>query len=292
MFPLWAGLLVLGGLVHPSWGMADGLSIHLDADTYTIDAEQVPLQLLIDELAATAGLRLVQHVSLDQHVTIEAEYASLRDALSGLLGNHSYQLFQAQAGNDGDAAMQPAPGTLWIFSEGESRTPASTMFFEAVLYFGTLAEKKEAVRELKRMATDGAVQSLSLALHDAEPRVRDAALEALSAIGSDDALAAIASATLDADPWTRNEAVNALSSGDAESAIQYLQLAMADPDPRVRASVVDAMADIPSEHAATAISRALKDPDQRVRERALDALDEVQATIAFDALMKTRGPDK
>jgi HEAT repeat protein len=282
-------LLLLGGLVHPFWGVADELSIHVDDNAVTATARNVPLQLLIDELAAKTGLRLVQHVTLDQVASIDAEKEPLNDVLEELLVDHSYQLFQAQTDGESGRAIRPVPGTLWIFSEGESRAPASTVFFEAVLYFGTLAEKKEAIRELKRMATEAAVQSLSLALHDAEPRVRDAALEALSSIGSDEALAAIASTTQDSDPWVRGEAINALTSGDAESAMQYLRLAMDDPDPRVRVSVVDAVADIPSEHATTVISRALEDPDQRVRERALDALEEVQATIAFDALMKARG---
>jgi vesicle coat complex subunit len=281
-------LLLLGGLVHPFAGVATELSMQVDNDLISVEAEDAPLQLLVEELAARTGLRLVQHVTLDQQVSVDTEYESLNQALDELLGEYSYQLFQAQADDGPERAVRPVPGTLWIFSEGESHAPASTIFFEAVLYFGTLAEKKEAIRELKRLATNEAVQSLSLALHDAEPRVRDAALEALSSIGSDDALAAIASTTQDTDPWIRNEAVNALSSGNADSAMQYLQMAMDDPDPRVRVTVVDALTDIPSEHAATVISRALNDPDEQVRERALDALDEVQATIAFDALMQVR----
>ena len=289
MFPLWAGLLLLGGLAHPIMGVATELSMHIEDGVVTVDAQDVPLQLFVEELAAKSGLRLVQHATLDEQVSLAAEYQSLNEALDEVLGEYSYQLFQAQASDGTSGVIRPVPGTLWVFSEGESHAPASTMFFEAVLYFGTLAEKNEAIRELKRLATSDAVQSLSLALHDAEPPVRDAALEALSSIGSDEALAAIASTTQDSNPWVRNEAINALSSGNADSAMQYLQMAMDDPDPRVRVSVVDALADIPSEHAASVISRALRDPDEQVRERALDALDEVQATIAFDALMKARG---
>lgn len=263
--------------------------MHVDASGVTAEGRDVPLQAAIDELSAKAGLRLIQHVALESHVSIAVEGKPLDALLDELLEDYSYQLYQAPADTGEAHFIAAAPGTLWIFSEGESGAPAATVFFEAVLYFGTLAEKKEAIRQLKRMATEAAVQSLSLALHDTEPRVRDAALEALSSIGSDEALAAIASTTQDSDPWVRGEAINALTSGDAESAMQYLRLAMDDPDPRVRMSVVDAVADIPSEHATTVISRALEDPDQRVRERALDALEEVQATIAFDALMKARG---
>ena len=281
--PLWAGLLLFGGLAH-----ALELSIEIDDGAVTAEAQDVPLQIVVDELTAKAGLRLIQHVSLDHAVSIAIDGQPLTDVLEDLLVEYSYQLYRSQPGGNNDGMIGPAPGTLWIFSEGESTAPAATVFFEAVLYFGTIAEKKEAIRELKRMATGAAVQSLSLALHDAEAGVRDAALEALSAIGSDEALAAIASTMQDDDAWTRNEAVHALSSGDAESALQYLQLAMSDPDPRVRVSVLDAFADIPSERAAMVIARALEDPDEQVRERAMDALDEVQATIAFDALMQTR----
>lgn len=286
--PLWAGLLILGGLVHSSFAGAGEISVRVDGDSISVAAQNAPLQVLVDELAVKTGLRLIQHVNLDDSVSMAIERQPLNDVLEKLLEHHSYQVFRPQGSDAANRAIEPAPGTLWIFSEGESNAPATTVFFEAVLYFGTLAEKKEAIRELKRLASDDAVQSLSIALHDAESHVRDAALEALSSIGSDEALAAIASTTLDEDSWTRNEAVNALSSGSAETAMQYLQLAMDDPDPRVRASVIDAFADIPSEQAATVIGRALTDPDRGVRERALDALEEVQATIAFDALMQVR----
>lgn len=262
--------------------------MRIDDGLASVHAREVSLQRIVDDVVAESGLRLVQHSSLEQVVTVSLREVALPELFDALLEDHSYQLFQPVAGNDALPLPDAAPGTLWIFSHGESGEPTATVFLEAVLFFGSVAEKKEAIRELRRLGSDAAVESISFALHDADERVRDAALDALAAIGSDAALAAIVSTTVSGDAAARTEAVNALSSGNAASALQYLDLVMADPDPRVRKAVVDAYADIPDEYAARAIGRALEDPDEEVRQYALDVLDEVEAATAFEALMQLR----
>lgn len=292
--PLWAGLLLLGGLAPPfatQAEVANGFALRISNGLASLSAEHVSLQQIIEEVVVQADLRLIQHGSIEGAVTVTLPKQPLDEFLNELLKDQSYQLFQAAVDADEANSLGPVPGTLWIFSSGQAPAPAATVFLEAVLYFGSVAEKKEAIRELRRLGSDVAVETLSLALQDADKRIRDAALDALAAIaatGSDAALAAIASTSFDNDLRARDEAVNAMSSGNAASALRYLDLAMADPDPRVRMSVIDAYADIPDEYAAMAISRALADPDPDVREHALNALDEVKATTAFDALMKMR----
>ena len=292
--PLWAGLLILGSLAPPfatHAEVANDFALRVADGLVSLSADGASLQQIIDEVVLQADLRLIQHGSLEQAVTVTVREKPLDEFFDELLKDQSYQLFRATGNVDAANSLGPVPGTLWIFSAGQSPPPVATVFLEAVLHFGTLAEKKEAIRELRRLATDAAVETLSLALQDADRRVRDAALDALAAIaatGSEAALAAIASTAFSDNLRARSEAVNALSSGNAASALQYLELAMADPDPRVRMSVIDAYADIPDEYAAMAISRALADPDPEVREHALDALDEVKATTAFDALMNMR----
>ena len=289
--PLWAGLLLLGGPAHSSASAAADaavLSLELASGQVSLSARDARLQQVVDEVVALTGLRLIQNVELEDDVTLMVDEQPLHEFLSILLDDYSYQLFQAAEDISGAQSFQPVPGTLWIFSAGHSPPPGATAFLEAVLHFGSFTEKKEAIRELRRLGTDAAIETLGLALQDPDKRLRDAALDALSAIGSDGALAAIASTAFGGDLKARSEAINALSSGNAASALRYLELAMADPDPRVRMSVIDACADIPGEYAAMAISRALEDPDQDVREHALDALDEVRASTAFEALLRTR----
>ena len=289
--PLRAGLLLFGSLALSFAAQADNagaLSLRIVDGTGTVDARDVPLQQIVDNVVAEANLRLIQHGALDGIVTVSLNELALPDLFDALLEDHSYQLFQPVANGDAAPQQNAVPGTLWVFSHGETGDPTATVFLEAVLFFGTVAEKKEALRELRRLRSDTAVESISYALQDPDERIRDAALDALAAIGSDAALAAIASTSVSGDAATRSEAVNALSSGNAASAMQYLEIVMADPDPRVRMAVVDAYADIPDEYAARAISRALEDPDEEVRLYALDALDEVEATTAFRALMQLR----
>ena len=289
--PLWAGLLILGGLAPPSAGLAEAdnhLELRIARGLVSLSADNVSLQQIVDEVALLADLRLIQHRSLEQVVNVTIEERPLDAFLNELLEDLSFQLFYAPADLDNAGSLGPVPGTLWIFSSGQAPPPTATVFLEAVLHFGSNAEKKAAIRELRRLGSSIAVATLSLALQDADAGVRDAALVALAAIGSDDALAAIASTSMSDDARTRGEAINALSSGNAESALRYLDRALADPDPRVRMAVIDAYADIPDEYAAMAISRALGDSDAEVREYALDALDEAQATTVFKALMDLR----
>jgi len=291
VFPLWAGLLILGSLAPLIAGADErtgDLSVRVDAGLVSLSAYNISVQDVIDEIATQSDLRVVQHVTLNRVVNLSFERQSLPDALDEVLENDSYQLFQAATHEEGVGIDNPVPGTLWLFSEGSSLAPAATMFFEAVILHGSWREKKEAIRELRRLGTPDAVNTLSLALSDEDSRVRDAAFEALSRIDSDEAVAAAASASADADPWVRSEAALALSSGNSESAVQYLKLAFNDPDPRVRVTIVQALTDIPGEQAIATLRLALRDEDQAVRVHAVEALEEISGEIAFQALMQAR----
>ena len=291
MTPLGAGLLILGSLAPPFAGANEPsgqLSVQFDDDLISLNADNVALQDVLQEIAKQTNLRLVQHVALDRTITLIVVKQSLPEVLATILRNDSYLLFQRVANDDEIELRNPVPGTLWIFSKGSSLAPAATIFLEEVLYNGNYREKKQAIRELRRLGTTDAAHTLSFALSDADSRVRDLAFEALARIGSDEALAAIASAAVDSDPWVRSEAANALASSDANSAVQYLHLALGDPDPRVRMAVIEAFADNPGEQAVAALSLALRDEDPDVRMHAVDALDEIGDEFAFAALMRAR----
>ena len=292
--PLWAGLLIISSLAPSFAGgteQSDAPIVRFNDGFISVTAENVPATDLIRAIADAARLRLVEHVVHDQLITVEFDRKRLPEALAEILGEASYQLYQGV--NDTSSGELAIPGTLWIFAHGSSRAPASTVFFEAVLYRGNIREKKEAIRELRRLATPAAVQALSLALGDDNAAVRAATLEALEHIGSEDALAAIASNAMDSDPWVRAEAVNALASGDSRSATQYLALAINDPDPRVRMAVLESMADVPfgsvpNAQAIRTLNNALTDENPDVRMQAMESLEEIGGDIAFEALMRAR----
>jgi len=286
VFPLWAGLLLFGGLA-PLFADAGDQPSELQVDVHdglvTLNARNTPVSDVIREIAIRSDLRLVQHVILDEALSITVERQPLPDVLQKILEDDSYQLYQAVLGDDDDVD-EAIPGTLWIFSAGSVPEPAATLFFEAVIYHGTAGEKKEAIRELRRLGTSDAIHTLSIALGDDDQRVSKTAMEALSKIGGDEALAAIASASMDEDPRVRGKAADAMAMAGGYSSTEYLNLAMSDEDPNVRASVIDSLGDIGDEQSVQMISRALQDPDLMVRERALEALEEFDNDAAFHAL--------
>ena len=294
LFSLWAGLLVISGLAPPFAGATestDAMSVQFDDGLVSVTASSVPVRYVIEAIADQAGLRLVEHVELDRQVTLDIDRQPLPDALAVLLENDSYTLYQAMPSNDDDADV--IPGTLWVFSEGTSLAPAATVFYEAVLYQGAFREKKEAIRELRRLGTPAAVQALSLALSDEDARIRDAALSVLSRIGSDEALAAIASAAQDSDPRVRGEAAAALASGDSETSAQYLAMALDDPDARVRMAVIESLADVPfgtvpNQLTVATLTRALQDEDPEVRMSAIDAMEEIGGDVAYQTLVQSQ----
>jgi len=162
--------------------------------------------------------------------------------------------------------------------------PARGTFLESVVTQGTIGDRKAAIRMLRHLATPEAIAVLSIALGDADSRVRKAAFEALTQIGGEEALAAIASATVDDDPATRARAAEALAEAGGYSAAGYLEIVLRDEDARVRASALAALGDLNDSRAVNIISQALRDPDPEVRARAAELLDELNDEALFHAI--------
>lgn len=285
--PLWVGLLLCSSPAFvPAVADDDARRVWMSIDNglVTLNARNEPLQMVIEDLATLAGLRLVQHVDLDRVVSISMNEQPLPVVLEQLLADNSYQLFQRGKSEPGAVVQDTVPGSLWILAQGSDVDKAVALFFETVLMLGDLGERKEAIRELRRLATPDAVSALSFALGDEDERVRKAAVEALSRIGGDQALAAIASMSRHQDPRARGKAAEALAAAGGDSAAEYLQLALYDDDPRVRAAVLDSLGDVGDERSMQTIRQALDDPDPEVRERAIDVLDELEDDAAFRAL--------
>lgn len=268
----WAGLLILCSPAYSAEPM-----VHSDGHLVRLSVQNTPLGDVVIEIAAAADLRLVQHVALDRLVSVDTDWQRVPDLLEDILSDHSYQLYLPQSG-------YPIPGSLWIFSEGSALAPAATAFLEAVIFQGDFAEKKEAIRELRRLATPEAVQTLSHALGDDDSRIRKAALEALSTIGDDESLAAIAGLSAIKDPRLRADATLALGSTDGNSSIEYLKIALHDDSSIVRMAAINSLGDISDEYAISVIQQALQDPDPEVRERAIEVIDEINGDAAFRAL--------
>lgn len=278
-FPLWAGLLILGSPV-PLLADADehtDLSVKvLDQDLISLSAYRAPVQDVLQEIARSANLKIIQYVGLKRLVTLSLDQQPLSVILSHILEDDSYQLYESQ---------QSSADVLWIFSKGSSLAPAATISLEGLLLQGNVSERKEAIGELQQLGSPDAVRSISLALGDENLNVRNLAFDALASIGGEEALAAIASASLDQDPTARGESALALASGHNESAVQYLSIAYKDSNPNVRRLAVEAFADIPSEKSVQALGLALRDENPAVRMQAVDALEHIGGDAALQALV-------
>lgn len=274
------GLLIVGNPVL-SWSddSVGGLQLQLADGLLSVTADQVPLDVVIREIAVNADLRLIQHATLQRPVSISIDQQPLAEVLGWLLADDSYQLFRSV--DDNRASI---PGTLWIFADGAVPPAEAMLFFEGVILRGTVGEKKEAIRELRRVGTTSAVQTLSVALGDEDARVRKASLAALAEIGGDEALAAIASASALDDPTVRARATQALAAAGGTSAAEYLSLALHDEDARVRAAAVASLGDLEDSNYLPMIRQVLDDPDPRVRERAVDILEDLEDDASFRAL--------
>lgn len=171
-----------------------------------------------------------------------------------------------------------------VFAEKEIPPPVETAYFEAILFQGDYADKLTAIRELRRLGSTEAIQTLSVALGDADERVRRAAMEALSSVSGDDAAAAIGSLSADIDPRVRADATLSLAMVGGDSATEYVKLALRDPDPIVRIAAINSLSDMGDDYSVSVIQQALQDPDEAVRERAIEVIDEMNDDAAFRAL--------
>ena len=290
--------LALAGLLasSPALGVKEpqgSWAVDVDRGRISLAAENAPIREIVLAIVKHFDLRLVEHARIGGTVSATLFDETLHAVLGQLLERHSFQLYSAAAAETDDRHQTSIPSTLWIFSSVSGRAPAGTVFLEAVLHQGTAPEKREAIRELKRLQSAASVQALSVALTDDDETIRKLALDALEDIEHPEALAAIASASHDPDPRVRSAAAAALASGDRTSAERYLELALGDPDPRVRRSVVESLVDVPlgtlpDEQIVVALNRALLDDDPEVRMHAVDALESIGGNVAYTALMRAK----
>ena len=272
-----AGLLCSLAAWSSSTAAGDAPVAACDAMTVYTGEQTLGRQALIEALAAACGLRLVRLTELSGAVRLSGEALPLAEFVDRVLAGSSYQLHVTNAAG-------PRRGALWIFSTGDAIPPDAALLFETTLLQADIGERREAVRQLRRIGNDDAVRLLSLALADTDARIRDAAEEALAAIGSTAALAVLASAAANGDAATRAEATVALSTSGRDDALDELALALADPDPRVRATTVHAIGNLPASASRQLLRRAFDDPDETVRQAALDVLDELDDDALFHAV--------
>ncbi len=112
-----------------------------------------------------------------------------------------------------------------------------------------------------------------IALEDADPDRRLAAVTMLGASESPEAIPVLAQALSDSDEEVRMAALQALADFTDEPPVDAIENALNDPTPDIRFEALSLLADVGGDRARGAIEKALNDPDEDVRNLAEGILD-------------------
>lgn len=243
------------------------LKVEVADRTVSVTAREATVGQLLAEIARQSGLAVDSEGPLDERADLELDRVPLREALHRILRGHNFVLLYVEPPSGVERASDALPNRLWVFSKRPDDPHAPSKSGAAG------REASEADERLLR---------LSLALADANAKVRLAAVTEMLDIGSDEAEAALAAAALlDPESSVREEAVYGLGEIGGEAGVAILEQALMDPERSVREAAVEAFTAIGGEDSAGALAVALNDEDASLREQAVYALGEVGGETAI-----------
>ncbi len=278
--------------------VASYLHVEVSGDLVTLNAYNIRVRNVLDEIARQSDLIVVSHDPLEYRLTLEFERLPLFEALRRIMRGQSYLLHQSQAATDAKIANYESRGTLWVFSDGSADEPGHNQaaghsssntasvieVLQSQLMSDDLRVRQEAIKGLRRLKVNEAIAPLSFALSDEDKEVRVKAIYALADIGGDDAAAALAAAAGDENAWVRAETAYALGTLGGDIAIQVLKHALHDADSAVRESAISAFTEIGGGQSARALAIALQDADASLRVAAVEALADIGGETAMRLL--------
>jgi hypothetical protein len=113
----------------------------------------------------------------------------------------------------------------------------------------------------------------TMALQDADPQRRLAAVTLLGASDDPNVIPVLAQALSDQDEDVRMAAIQSLADFTGEAPVDAIESALNDSSPDVRYEALEVLSDIGGERARRAVQRALNDPDEDVQELAQSILE-------------------
>ncbi len=127
------------------------LSIQFANDLLTVDAKDVPLRELLQEIAGQSGLSVEGSGSLEDRVTIQFDQLALDEGIRMILRRHSFALVYAQKTPERSQTAVLRLETLRIFSKGEKGFPIKTTVVDS-------NRRKDSLKNLPRypLAAGGA----------------------------------------------------------------------------------------------------------------------------------------
>ncbi len=252
------------------------LHVTFDGGLLTVDARNVLLQDLLEEVAAQSGLALSTRGLLGKRVTRAFTELELSAAIDKLLHGMSYAL---QYPTDSPSL----PSRLWVMSggnlleEGAYRdADATSNGLRQDRFEVPASQRLEAVAALAERDTETFAFAIAPALGDDSAAVRYEAVHALGEVGGDTSTGLLHQLLSDPDAGIRAAAIDALAEAGGELSAVTLSAALHDPDPALRENAVYALGEIGGERAVELLDQAAADPDEWVRQ----AVDEVLSELA------------
>jgi hypothetical protein len=265
------------------------LSVQFTDDRLSIEAENVPRQALLEQISETGALVLEVRGQIEASDTVSVRVGSqpIRDAVSWLVGNHSYALIEGPDQDDPSSSRL----TLIVFDPDWSTAAAAPPMSSdgdddpandgASLLIDRLAsddqeERLVAVAKAMLLPSEEAATVLEKALeHDNDRKTRSRAVAALLRLKTPQAQALLRDVAMESDDIAlRIQAINALSSMLGDGSIDLLDDILAqETRNRLRLAALVSLQRINSDDARASMELALDDHDARIRRAAKRALE-------------------
>ena len=141
------------------------------------------------------------------------------------------------------------------------------------------AERLDAVVDLGEIDTEAATNALVGALADADPGIREEAVEALAQKPSRLALDGLTQALYDADVNVRYAAIAALGERGSDAAALALGRMFSEKNEELSLDAIDALTDMAGPVAEGLLEQALSDERETVRDAAEEALEALRSEV-------------
>ncbi len=245
------------------------MRIHLDAGLLTLEADSVPLAVVVGAIGERAGFETI--LVGDLHTPVTASFAKMPvwTALEKLLGDTNRIVVYNEAERTEDRVVV----RLWLLASSDAvRDPVviapEQEAFDADLQHSDAKTRSIAVLKLVNAgATDEVLEALAQALRgDEDPLVRTRAANALAKLGDERAVPVLESALLDEHGTVRTAVIHALGQIGGESATTALgEMLLQSTDTRERVVATWGLVSQNTDTAKRYLDAVANDPDKQVR---------------------------
>ncbi len=279
---------------RPAAALDDGaqpetaLAVEVMGGLLSIEAEQVPRQVLLERVSEAGAFRLDIRgdVSDDDVLSASVQEQPIQDAISWLVGKHAYALIERT-----DPENQSSPALLLVLFDQElgasaplppaasvdpaDPTDAASALIEA-LATDDQEERLTAVAKAKLFPAGDALAVLKAALEpERDRKTKSRAIAALLRLKSPEAEAMLREIVFRGENNAlRIQAIHALSTRLGADAVGFLDDILKDETRnRIRLAALSSLQRIGSDDARASIEFILSDDDARIRAAAKRALD-------------------